>query len=97
MKEKTVLGEVSATVIDPVCGMTIAPSKSAGHETYHAQTYYFCGESCAIKFRGNPEIFAVQENGPQVGKPGTNSDPPEKPVTQTGYTCPMRVLSAGWR
>jgi len=42
-------------VLDPVCGMTIDPAKSAGKSNYKGQTYYFCSDHCKRTFDANPE------------------------------------------
>jgi P-type Cu+ transporter len=44
-------------VVDPVCGMTIAPEDAVGHVEYAGQTYYFCAESCLEQFRADPQAF----------------------------------------
>jgi Cu+-exporting ATPase len=65
-------------VVDPVCGMTIAPEDSVGHVEHAGQTYYFCNHSCLEQFRENPDAFlnpAARE--PVVVEPGMK------------WTCPM--------
>ena len=44
--------------IDPVCKMKVEESKAAGKSEYNGQTYYFCAQSCKIKFDRNPEQYA---------------------------------------
>ena len=46
---------VEAEVIDPVCGMTIAPSDAVGHVEHRGHTYYFCNQSCLERFSAAPE------------------------------------------
>ncbi len=41
----------STEVKDPICGMTVKPDQTTRHEDRLGQTYYFCSESCAAKFR----------------------------------------------
>ncbi|MGH9435796.1 MAG: YHS domain-containing protein [Terriglobia bacterium] len=43
---------------DPVCGMMVDPKKAAGTSEYHGKTYYFCAQSCKLKFDKNPEQYA---------------------------------------
>ncbi|MGC8625157.1 MAG: YHS domain-containing protein [Phycisphaerae bacterium] len=50
-------GAGAPQVIDPVCGMTIAPEKSAGKWDYAGITYYFCGRGCLEKFQTDPEKY----------------------------------------
>ena len=61
MKDTHTSATMATAVIDPVCGMTIAPSESVGRQDYHGETYYFCNESCATKFRISPARYAAQE------------------------------------
>jgi Cu+-exporting ATPase len=49
-------GEGKMTVIDPVCGMTVDPTKNKGGSFDHAgTTYYFCSPGCHTKFQSDPE------------------------------------------
>lgn len=67
-------------VIDPVCGMSIAPEDAVGTADYQGARYYFCNPSCQEKFQAHPEHYAGDGQrrqqkfaGPQGGE----------------YTCPM--------
>jgi Cu+-exporting ATPase len=72
--------ETSVEVVGPVCGMKIDQEKASSKQDYEGQTYYFCGRSCAEKFKANPASFLTS-------KPKQS---PEKPTAQAGgYTCPM--------
>jgi len=42
---------------DPVCGMTVDPSKSAAKQVFRDNTYYFCSKRCAERFAKEPEKF----------------------------------------
>ncbi len=44
-------------VIDPVCGMTIAPADAAGSVEHDGVTYYFCHAACLEKFRADPAQY----------------------------------------
>jgi len=62
---------------DPVCGMKAAanPERSAEHK---GQTYYFCCNGCATKFKADPERYL----SPRESQPA--------PVALNAmYTCPM--------
>ena len=48
-------GKANATVIDPVCGMTLDRATAAAHRRYGQRDYYFCAETCAEAFDANPE------------------------------------------
>jgi Cu+-exporting ATPase len=67
-------------VIDPVCGMTIAPSEAVGHLDYQGHTYYFCSTSCLQRFQADPKPF--------LSAPSSQSS--EKlTIAEVEYTCPM--------
>jgi P-type Cu+ transporter len=42
---------------DPVCGMTVEPSKAAAKQEFRGNTYYFCSKRCAERFAKEPERF----------------------------------------
>src|SRR6266542_3161381 len=65
-------------VVDPVCGMTIAPEGAAGRLEYKGATYYFCNLSCLQKFKAAPEQYIQprREAAPAAGG-------------KVEYTCPM--------
>lgn len=50
-------------VKDPVCGMSVDPSKAAGKVEHEGKAYYFCSQRCAERFAQDPEKF--------LGAPGT--------------------------
>ena len=49
----------SATVTDPVCGMTIDPAKAVGSSRYNGETYHFCSRGCETKFDDNPQQYVA--------------------------------------
>jgi Cu+-exporting ATPase len=69
-------------VIDPVCGMTIAPEQAAATVEHGGQTYHFCAPGCARRFRESPEAFLA---------PKTSTAVAQVPAAAAGleYTCPM--------
>src|SRR5215472_3827676 len=42
---------------DPVCGMSVDPTKAAGKVEHKGKTYYFCSKGCAERFAQEPEKF----------------------------------------
>lgn len=52
--------------VDPVCGMTVAPteSKSTVHKEH---VYYFCSQDCRGKFEAAPSLYT----GNSAGSPHT--------------------------
>jgi Cu+-exporting ATPase len=69
----------STEVVDPVCGMTIAPEDAVAHADYNGRTYYFCAESCLEQFQQDPQRFLDPrpDAAPIAVVPGTT------------WTCPM--------
>ena len=66
-------------VIDPVCGMTIAPENAVGHVEHEGTTYYFCNPSCLENFQANP--------GQHLGH--RDQAVPPNGSDRVEYTCPM--------
>jgi YHS domain-containing protein len=48
---------VAALAKDPVCGMTVDPSHAAATVEHAGQTYFFCSQGCAHKFRSDPGSY----------------------------------------
>lgn len=65
-------------VIDPVCGMTVDPHKTAHHATHAGHDYHFCSAGCRTKFVGDPEKYLNK----------TATEPVDVPEGTT-WTCPM--------
>src|SRR3984893_13888571 len=42
---------------DPVCGMTVDPSRAVAKQDFRGTTYYFCSRGCAARFAKDPEKF----------------------------------------
>jgi Cu+-exporting ATPase len=68
----------AAAAIDPVCGMTVDPAKSAHRQNYRHHTYHFCSAKCRSTFAADPEKFLRPAAPP--------ADPAPDDVV---YTCPM--------
>jgi Cu+-exporting ATPase len=47
-----------ATVIDPVCGMSIDPDNAFATIEHDGVTYYFCSPGCAAAFKEDPHKYA---------------------------------------
>ncbi|MDR6936245.1 heavy metal translocating P-type ATPase [Luteibacter sp. 3190] len=67
----------AATVLDPVCGMTVDPAKTAHHATHEGHEYHFCSARCRERFVAAPATFLAPKPAP--------ADVPAGTV----YTCPM--------
>jgi len=44
---------------DPVCGMTVDPTKAAAREEWKGKTYFFCSAGCGKKFAAEPEKYLL--------------------------------------
>ena len=75
--------EVLTREVDPVCGMTVDPSKAAGSAEYRGRTYYFCSRGCLARFQAAPEQYVTG-----ISTPTKPSDARQSAVGRT-YVCPM--------
>ena len=57
----------STAVKDPVCGMSVDPTKSRGSSQYQGVTYYFCSPACMHRFVSEPAKFITDPNLPEGG------------------------------
>ena len=55
--------------IDPICGMTVDPDKAAGRYDYKGETYYFCGASCLVRFKADPDLALSRKPRTLVATP----------------------------
>ena len=67
----------SATVKDPVCGMSVDPTATAHRASHDDQDYFFCSAGCQTKFVADPERYLKPAAEPAPAIPGVI------------YTCPM--------
>ncbi|HET7711336.1 MAG TPA: heavy metal translocating P-type ATPase [Thermoanaerobaculia bacterium] len=49
--------QAAGKVIDPVCGMTVDPSRAADSSEHEGVTYSFCSKHCKAKFDADPVAF----------------------------------------
>ncbi len=85
---------------DPVCGMTVDPSKAATSVSYDGTLYHFCCKGCAEKFKADPAKYLAVSIKPggmqQVVQPGGVQTPPNlkrSPVAQSA-TPPENSVKA---
>jgi Cu+-exporting ATPase len=72
--------------IDPVCGMSVDPEKTAHHAEHDGTHYHFCSEGCRSKFASYPGQYLAGKTAPITSaSPGAM------------WTCPMhpQVRQAG--
>ena len=67
----------SATVRDPVCGMTVDPETSSHRFDHDGKTFHFCSAGCRTKFIADPSAY--------LGDGRLKAAAPEGTI----YTCPM--------
>jgi P-type Cu+ transporter len=67
----------TGTVTDPVCGMTIDPSKAVGSSSHQGETYHFCSRGCETKFDAAPAQYAGKEAASSAGES----------CCSTGHSC----------
>ena len=67
----------SATVKDPVCGMTVDPATTAHRADHGGKDYFFCSAGCRTRFIADPDRYLT---------PSTEAGPVVPGVI---YTCPM--------
>lgn len=69
----------AATVIDPVCGMTVTLKPDTRTETFDDEPFHFCSEKCQTKFKADPWFYAS----------GRAAEQKKVAPTNVQYTCPM--------
>src|SRR5215467_5785794 len=88
---------------DPVCGMTVDPSKAAASIEHQGTLYHFCCKGCAEKFKSDPAKYlspAYKPGGIQPTVQLAGITPAPKPETvppprtdqalkAPTYVCPM--------
>jgi Cu+-exporting ATPase len=83
---------------DPVCGMTVDPSKAAAQVQHGGKTYHFCAPGCAKKFSVNPELYSQPTTAPldppspfpiHPAGPPAQAEVPAQAQNKIRYTCPM--------
>ena len=85
---------------DPVCGMTVDPSRSAGTSTYEGETYHFCSPGCKTKFDANAASYVAGSGAPVTDRVcGMTVDPARAAGSsridgETFYFCSARCKAA---
>jgi len=81
----------SGVSIDPVCGMSVDPARSAGSHDYEGKTYHFCAVRCLTKFKANPaEYLETGVAEPMVADDRIHTCPMHPEVKQRGPgSCPI--------
>lgn len=91
------LSDSDATVLDPVCGMTIDRAEAAESITHGQHDFFFCSSGCASAFRSAPLKY-LNARSEQIGSSeqpepnhpaGTGQDAQHANGKAKTYTCPM--------
>ena len=79
------------TVKDPVCGMTVDPTKTLHRAEVAGTAYHFCGNGCRTKFVADPRKYLAPKDAAPAAPPGTTFTCPMHPeVRQVGPgSCPL--------
>ena len=75
--------------IDPICGMTVDPSKAAGQHEHKGTTYYFCAVSCLERFRADPERALSKKPLNLITMPATRKPLPMMQPAHQGEIDPV--------
>jgi Cu+-exporting ATPase len=81
-----ILSEPVRGEIDPVCGMTVDPTKARAFTEYQGRRYYFCCPHCVEKFQADPQRYLARA-GAAPPAPAPVAPPP--PGARVEYFCPM--------
>ena len=68
-------------VVDPVCGMQVAPAHAAARIEHQGTTSFFCSAGCARKFEAEPERYLGSRVEHEHPRPSTGA--------AVEYVCPM--------
>jgi P-type Cu+ transporter len=86
---------------DPVCGMKVDPANAKARADHAGRTFFFCCESCATKFRANPEKYlkapaseAMRIDGPLVQLGGMKTGTPaQRLIPKASHGSPSKKTS----
>jgi Cu+-exporting ATPase len=88
--------QAHTAAVDPVCGMTVDPAKTAHRAEYGGRSWYFCCAGCRSKFLAEPSRFAEVPKPSCFGhghyaRSSREAAPEPTTAAEAGatYTCPM--------
>jgi Cu+-exporting ATPase len=88
--------QAHTAAVDPVCGMTVDPAKTAHRAEYGGRSWYFCCAGCRSKFLAEPARFAEVPKPSCFGhghhaRSSREAAPEPTTAAEAGatYTCPM--------
>jgi YHS domain-containing protein len=62
--------DLSATVVDPVCGMDVRPGEVELFSDHEGKRYWFCAEGCRRAFESDPEKYLNRKPAKKKGRFG---------------------------
>jgi P-type Cu+ transporter len=74
---------------DPVCGMSVDPTKPAATLTHEGSTYCFCCQGCADKFKADPQKYVTSRAASQTESGRAQSKQKSESPYGVTYICPM--------
>ena len=86
----------SATVRDPVCGMTVDPATSKHRFDHHGETFHFCSAGCRTKFAADPASLSRRRASRRPKRRKARSTP-ARCIRRSARSAPAAARSAAWR
>jgi Cu+-exporting ATPase len=88
--------------IDPVCGMTVDPVRTAGRVEHEGTTYYFCSTGCVTKFSADPKKYLAGKREPMGHAPvltigGLKKAPAPSPVHPAQHQPSRAAPASAWQ
>jgi P-type Cu+ transporter len=82
-------GRKAEGAIDPVCGMTVDPTKTQHTHSHAGTTYYFCCGGCRAKFIADPQRYLAKIEAKEAGGccAGHHHVDPAATETAVGSCC----------
>jgi len=84
---------LATSAVDPVCGMTVDPAKTAHRVLHDGRPWFFCSAGCRAKFMADPARFAgaLKPTCCAHHDPAGEGGLPRAAAAESGaaYTCPM--------
>lgn len=63
------------TVVDPICGMRLAPADAAASAEHDGRTYHFCSRACRDTFTADPTSHAAPAAGHDAARAHDGHEP----------------------
>jgi Cu+-exporting ATPase len=87
MKTTETSKTLKQSVVDPVCGMKVDPTRTHLMATHEGCTYYFCAEGCRKAFEANPKKYLKGKHLKRKGLWGRYLDRLEKATGGKSLEC----------